>query len=253
MRRPLPPPLAQLTAKPVEWALFLDFDGTLVELAESPSAIRVPSELPKLLHNLIRRFDGAVAILTGRSLADLDRHLPSLTLPAAGQHGAERRLHDGQAEAAEQAPALAEARAELQRFVTRHPGVLMEDKGASLALHYRGNLKAQTVLAELAETIAARSGGALEVISGKAVYELRPAGSSKGGVLRAFLAEPPFAGRCPLVLGDDVTDESAFAVALALGGTAVKVGDGASLAPWCLPAPAAVRRWLGEESDSRRT
>lgn len=241
-----PPPICRLINDPGEWALFLDFDGTLVDLAESPDAIRVPPQLPALLFALDERFGGALAILTGRTLENLDHHLPAEKLAAAGQHGAERRLHAGAHEAAAASPALAVARNEMERFRTEHPGVLVEDKGASLALHYRAAPAAREALVAFAEAMVSASAGALELIHGKAVCELRPAGASKGRALQAFLAEPPFAGRRPLVLGDDVTDEDAFAVALDAAGVAIKVGAGATQAQWRLASPVAARAWLAE-------
>ncbi|MGH8226213.1 MAG: trehalose-phosphatase [Gammaproteobacteria bacterium] len=241
---PLPPPIAQLVSDPGEWALFLDFDGTLVDLAASPDAIQVPPALSPLLSDLRERFGGALAVLTGRALADLDRHLPGARLAAAGQHGAELRRHPQDRETVVESPALGAARIEFEHFGAEHPGVFMEDKGASLALHYRAAPEARAVLVALAETAAAASAGTLELIHGKAVCELRPAGSDKGRALRGFLAVPPFAGRRPLVLGDDVTDEEAFAAALNAGGAAIKVGEGATCAHWRLATPATARTWL---------
>lgn len=238
------PPLVQLTPDSRQWALFLDFDGTLVELAPTPDAIRVPPALPALLRDLARFFLGAVAIMTGRRLADLDRHLGGTRLPAAGQHGAERRIDPSQPAELPDAAALASARERIEAGARRHEGVLLEDKGASLALHYRAVPEVGDFLRRLAEDLVAESAGALELMPGKAVYEIRPAGSDKGTALHAFMQRPPFAGRRPLVVGDDLTDEYAFAAALAAGGSAVKVGDGATRAPWRIATPKAVREWL---------
>ncbi len=241
---PPPPPIAQLVGEPGGWALFLDFDGTLVDLAASPDAIRVPAQLPASLNGLRDRFGGALAILTGRALTDLDRHLAGAKLAAAGQHGTERRLHPGRHETVAESPALAPARIEFERFRVEHPRVFLEDKGASLALHYRAEPEARGALVTLAEKMAAASAGTLETIHGKAVCELRPSGASKGRALRAFLAESPFAGRRPLVLGDDVTDEEAFAAALDAAGEAIKIGEGATCAHWRFATPVAARVWL---------
>ncbi|MGH8273324.1 MAG: trehalose-phosphatase [Gammaproteobacteria bacterium] len=241
---PAPPPLRELIGNANDWALFLDFDGTLLDLAERPDAIRVPADLPRLLHDLAQRFGGAVAILTGRALANLDRHLPEPELAAAGQHGAEWRLAGQGAIAEVDRQALAGPRAEIKRFSATHPTVLVEDKGASIALHYRAAPEARAEVDALAETLVGASGGALEAISGKLLCELRPAGANKGRALRNFLAQAPFAGRRPLVLGDDVTDEAAFAAALVLGGSAIKVGEGESRAPWRLHDPKAAHAWL---------
>ncbi len=240
-----PPPLSELVDNDKR-ALFLDFDGTLLDLATSPDAIFVPEELPSLLRRLHERLDGALAILTGRSLADLDGYLPGLELPAAGQHGAERRLHSGDVASTVLTSALAAARGEIAQFKAAHSAILVEDKGASLALHYRSAPEQHGAIAGLSRRLVAESDGALEVIEGKAVCEIRPAGSNKGAALRALLAEAPFGGRLPLALGDDVTDEAAFGAALAANGQAIKVGDGPTEAGWRLADPAAVRAWLAQ-------
>lgn len=245
---PAPPPLDALAAAPAAWALFLDFDGTLVDLAPTPDAIEVPPELPGLLRELARRFGGALAIITGRALADLDRHLGGVRLPAVGQHGAERRPRPERAPSTARVAALDAARRRVRAFVHEHPGILIEDKGAALALHFRAVPAAGPAAAELAAAIAAESRGELDVTPGKAVVEVRPAGADKGAAVRAFLATAPFRGRRPLVLGDDVTDEAAFAAALAVAGTAVKVGPGPTRAPWRLAQPEAARRWLAGEA-----
>lgn len=241
---PAPPPLAELADDPAAWALFLDFDGTLVDIAPTPDAIVIPPELGVLLQTLVRRFRHALAIVTGRALADLDRHLGGLRLPAVGQHGAELRIDPARDAPAPDTPALAAARQRVREFARRHPAVLVEDKGAALAVHFRADPDAGPGVHELAEAIAADSGGALALTPGKAVCEIRPAGADKGAAVRRFLEAVPFRGRRPLVLGDDVTDESAFATAMAAHGTAVKVGAGNTCARWRLAAPAAVRRWL---------
>ncbi len=248
---PAPSP-EHLMGVPGEWALFLDFDGTLVELAASPDAIRVPVGLPDLLKGLVERFDGAVAILTGRALDDLDGHLPGFACSAAGQHGAERRLRPGRRALVAEVPALAATRRGIEDFRAAHPALFVEDKGASIALHYRAEPVMREAVLALADRAAAAAGGALERIDGKFVCELRPAGSNKGAALAAFLAEAPFAGRRPLAIGDDLTDEAAFAAAFEANGSAIKVGEGETRAPWRLTDPGAVRAWLARALDRRR-
>lgn len=230
------------------WALFVDFDGTLVELAARPDAISVPPELGTVLATLTDRFGGAVAILTGRSLRDLDRHLGDIVLPAAGLHGAERRIDPARRPLSAPAPELERLRRGAREFAAAHPGILLEDKGAALALHFRADPRLGPEVEAFARAAAAESGGALEALPGKCVWEIRPAGEDKGAAMSAFLGVPPFRGRRPLAVGDDVTDEAAFAAALAAGGAAVKVGEGETTAPWRLASPAAVRRWLGGEA-----
>ena len=240
-----PPPLLSVAGDAGRWALFLDFDGTLVELAPTPEAIVVPSRLPGLLQALSGRFSGALALVTGRSLSNLDRHL-GRSFPAAGQHGAQWRFVPDQPPRERHEPALEAARRRVHELAGSRPGLVVEDKGATLAVHYRAVPEAgREVHAEL-EALARASSGALEVISGKSVCEIRPAGADKGAALDTFLGTPPFAGRLPLMLGDDVTDEAGFAAALRAGGAAIKVGEGESLAPWRLPTPSSVLTWLSE-------
>ena len=176
-------------------------------------------------------FNGALAIFTGRALADLDHYL-GIRLPAAGQHGVQRRVDVGEPLWRASATLLDGARASVHKLAAAWPRLLVEDKGSTLAVHYRAVPEAGgRVHASLAAIVDA-SEGALEIQEGKYVYELRPAGVDKGAALKAFMNTPPFAGRVPLVVGDDVTDEAAFTEAIGAGGTAVKVGGGVSLAPW---------------------
>lgn len=243
-QKPPPPPPLTWPVPYADWALFLDFDGTLVELAATPDAIEVPLELPALLSRLGTCYSGALAILTGRSLNDLDRYLASPSWPAAGQHGAEIRRVAGGERFLCDTDVLDAARAELTGFVAHHAGILVEDKGASIALHYRGVPEAQWAVKSTTQALVRASQGALESIAGKALYEVRPAGANKGDALRSFLEVPPFSGRKPLVIGDDQTDEAAFEAALGLGGYAIKVGSGSTAAPLGLDDSAAVRCWL---------
>ena len=238
-----PPPLHALAADGRRWALFLDFDGTLVNLAPSPEKIKVPPELPRLLQELAAGFNGALAVFTGRELTNLDRHL-GIRLPAAGQHGVQRRLKADAQPRETTAPSLAAARDGLRELAESRPGLLVEDKGSTLAVHYRAAPGAGEQVHALFEEIVKESGNALEIQEGKYVYELRPAGVDKGTALEVFMNTPTFAGRLPLMVGDDVTDEAAFAAALRAGGTAVKVGEGPTCAPWRLASPHDVRDWL---------
>lgn len=247
----LPPPSRILISSPDEWALFLDFDGTLVDLAATPDAVKVPADLPALLNGLHHCFFGALAILTGRSLTNLDRYPGMSACAAAGQHGAEVRWRTGGETDVMHIPALDSVRGRIEDFVAHHPNVLIEDKGASLALHYRTAPAEKEAVQAQAEALARASSGALEVIAGKSLYELRPAGVNKGRALQGFLGAEPFVGKKPLVLGDDITDEAAFETALEAGGSAVKVGSGESLAPWRLADPEAARTWLADLCKDR--
>src|SRR3954468_13998491 len=240
----LPPPPALLDRA----ALFLDFDGTLVELAETPSAIRVPRALPALLDRLRRRFEGRLAIVSGRSLADLERHLPDAGIAFSGSHGLELRLADGSALALSAPIGLDDVRDRVEAFAGTGPGLIVEEKPAGIALHYRlapdEGARAEAFMAALAK----ERGFAVQ--RGAMVVELRPTGATKGDALRAFMMEPEFAGARPLFVGDDLTDEHGFAAAAELGGGGVLVGARrASAARWLLPDVPAVAHWLSHAAE----
>jgi trehalose 6-phosphate phosphatase len=227
---------------PDQAALFLDFDGTLAEIAPRPQDVRVPAALPGLLARLRDRLGGALAIITGRPVAEIDHFLAPLRLAVAGVHGAEGRQADGrhwQLMPAGLGPALARAEA----LAAAHPALLLERKGMALALHYRAAPHLEALCLEtLAQ--AARETPDVELMRGKCVVELKPSGASKGRAIEAFMREPPFARRRPVFIGDDVTDEAGFETVLRLGGEGIKVGAGASLAPHRLADPQAVFEWL---------
>lgn len=246
-----PPPLHDLADDGRCWALFLDFDGTLVDLAPSPETIKVPPELPRLLQGLVTGFSGALAIFTGRKLANLDRHL-GISLPAAGQHGVQRRLRADTQPRESPVPSLEGARDSLLELTAAWPRLLVEDKGSTLAVHYRAVPEAGGPVRALFAEIVEASGNTLEIQEGKYVCELRPRGVDKGAALEAFMDTPPFAGRLPLAVGDDVTDEAAFEAALRAGGSAVKVGEGPTRAPWRLASPRNVRAWLQAMLEANR-
>jgi trehalose 6-phosphate phosphatase len=221
---------------------FFDFDGTLASIARRPQDVRVRPEVVAALARLQVRCGGAVAVLSGRPVAEIDHHLRPLSLPVAGVHGAERRSVHGAWHCAA-APDLSAAVASLQAFVDDHPGLQLERKAVALALHYR-NAPDLAAACRAAMQTAQRSLPGMALLEGKKVLELKPAGADKGRALNAFMAEPPFAGRRPWFFGDDVTDEAGFAAVQALGGVAVKIGDGETVATWRLPDPAAMLAWL---------
>jgi len=229
------------------WAFFLDLDGTLLEIADTPEAVDPGEPEIILLGRLKNACGGAVALISGRSLSRIDQLFSPLILPAAGQHGAERRDAKGTRHRHRfPVTSLKPAAGGIRSFAARHQGLVFEDKGASVALHYRLAPQlaaaAQRAVREAAESL----GDQVEVQGGKMVVELKPAGCDKGKAIESFMQEPPFAGRVPVFLGDDVTDEYGFRVVNRLGGHSVKVGEGPSAARWRLQDPAAARAWLGE-------
>lgn len=234
-----PPPLSRFAPA----ALFLDFDGTLVELADAPGAISVPAELAPLLDRLSGRLGGRLAIVSGRAVDDLRSHLGGSAAVLSGSHGAELHYADGRSIPVLAPPGLAEARESIRRFASGSEGLLVEDKPAGVALHYRLAPERAEEADAFLETLAERSGLVLQ--RGKMVAELRPDGIDKGAALRRLMGEPPFAGARPVFVGDDLTDEDAFRAAAALGGEGVLVGPARpSAARWRLEGVAEVTRWL---------
>lgn len=234
----------RLPAARAEWAYFLDVDGTLIEFADSPGAVHVDDALLGLVARLHHACGGALALVSGRAVEDLSARLGSVRIPMAGQHGLERidgagHLHTH----ATPAPRKRELRQRLDTLVARHPGLLLEDKGLSLALHYRNAPRLAAWLHRtLAQWVADMDGLCLQ--KGKRVLEMKPAGFDKGSAIAEFMAEAPFRGRLPVFIGDDVTDEHGFARVNLLGGHSVKVGPGTTQARHRLSGVAAVRGWL---------
>jgi trehalose 6-phosphate phosphatase len=224
-------------------ALFLDFDGTLVELAETPDAIRVSPGLPPLLERLAQRLNGRLAVVSGRSIQDLERYLSCRGLAVSGSHGLELRLADGSFVPLAAPRELDGIREEVGRFAEVEPGLLVEEKPFSIAVHYRRAPERERQVHDFMTRLAAETG--LSVQQGKMVTELRPAGADKGDAVRAFMLQSPFAGGRPIFIGDDLTDEDAFHAAAELGGGGVLVGpDRESAARWRLDGVSAVAGWL---------
>jgi len=246
--QPAPRESAAIQAVPLPtsaWCLFLDVDGTLLELADHPGAVFVDPKLKSLLSRLRDAAGGAVALISGRTIADLDQLFSDPTLLLAGLHGCERRDAQGELHVAPVAlEQLSQVRAGLQRIVSRHPGLMLEDKGAGLALHF---LKARELEHELraeVSLLAAPLVPHFALLDGHAVIEIKPAAHTKDSAVSAFMEEEPFRGRMPIFIGDDRTDYAGFAAVRRFGGLAVAVGDRVK-ADWWLPGPAAVREWLG--------
>jgi trehalose 6-phosphate phosphatase len=230
-------------------ALFLDVDGTLLEIAATPYAVSVSGDVRERLRALSSAGGGAVALVSGRAIADLDALFAPLTLPSAGLHGFERRGASGgyRRQALPSRGALETARAAMLDLADRHAGLLVEDKRFALALHYREAPQLEDAVVKTMEDVATRLAGELELQHGKMVVELRPAGATKAEAVAAFLAEEPFAGRLPVFIGDDLTDEPAFELVNRRDGLSVIVGDRRpSAARACLADVAAVHDWLAQ-------
>lgn len=237
-RRPLPPPQR-------DWAYFLDIDGTLVDIADSPAGARLAPALRHLVEQLSQAAGGAVALISGRSIADIDNLLPGIRLPAAGQHGIERRdATGGISRHAFPSERFDRVRAQLAAAAARHRGLLLEDKGLSLALHYRRAPQLAGFAHRLVRSLLPTVGAQYCILAGKRIVEMKPAGKDKGVAVLEFMQEAPFKGRTPVFVGDDVTDEYGFATVNRLHGHSVKVGPGPTAAHWRLRDVRAVQEWL---------
>lgn len=246
LERPSPttearPPLPQ----PEGAALFLDLDGTLAPIEATPDAVRADHLRTRLLRRVVERFHGRVAILSGRSIAEVDRILDGVVPNVAGVHGLERRTSPGAITAVPPHPALGRVEETLACFAKGQRGLLVETKSRSVALHYRGHPPAEEACIDIGRRMAAMHG--LQLQEGRMVVELRTPGPDKGDSLRLFMAQAPFAGATPVMVGDDLTDEHAFEAAGDLGGWSVLVGDPRPTAALHrLRDPAAVLAWLEE-------
>jgi trehalose 6-phosphate phosphatase len=236
--RPPPPALAR------DCALFLDIDGTLAELAQTPDAVHIDETVAQALPRLARELGGALALVTGRAITSADLLFPGLKLPVAGQHGCERRDAAGAIHLhAPRKETYAKLCKLFRTLAKRNPELLIEDKGAAIALHYRAAPHlASHVHETLRREIAEAAGYTLQ--EGKMLVEVLPEGRDKGAAIDDFMAETPFAGRLPVFVGDDLTDEHGFATVERLGGWTVKVGAGRTMARYRLPSVASVSSWL---------
>ena len=226
-------------------ALFLDFDGTLVDIADRPDGVVVAPGLHDLIERVVARTSGAVAVVSGRRIQDIDGFL-GIPIAAAGMHGLEHRAAPGDEIHHQPAPPEMET---LRRRIAAFPflgdGVSMEDKGAGLAVHYRSNPSRQTDVVDAMEQAIADL-DSLHLICGKMVVEAKRRGFDKGAAVISFMKQRPFEGRTPIFIGDDVTDEDGIRAANAAGGFGIKVGEGDTDAPYRLPDVASVHRWLAQ-------
>lgn len=237
-----PPPLQELAgAAPL--ALFLDFDGTLVEIAATPGGIDVPRDLARRLEALARRIGGRLALVSGRSLDDLAHHLGAVAIARAGSHGVDRRGADGAAFGPVAAPLPPAALAEIATFAAVNLALHLETKSHGAALHFRAAPELADRAIAFAEELAGRFD--LKTKHGKSVVELVHPEADKAGAVGAFMAEAPFAGAVPVFIGDDITDEDGFRAARQLGGFGIIVGGRPeTAAQYRLADPSQLYRWL---------
>jgi trehalose 6-phosphate phosphatase len=237
-----PPPLDSGSA------LFLDVDGTLLEIAPRPELVRVPRGLPALIDRVASQRDAALALISGRRMDQLDALFQPWHGAAAGLHGLERRRADGTTESGlddESKAALDRLRPKLAALAADGGGLLLEDKGGALALHYRAAPQREPEIRAFAAALGREAASALRLIAGKMVIEFQQRTANKGVAIATFLSEPPFLGRQPIFVGDDTTDEDGFVEIRRRGGVAIRVGlSGATAANYRLPSVGAVLAWL---------
>lgn len=238
-------------------ALFLDLDGVLAPLAPTPDAVGPEPRRTRTVERLTHALGGRVAVVSGRTLAEIDRIVDGAARAASGVHGLQRRRADGVLSARDPAPSVKTALAAFHDFAEARPGVLVEDKGLSAGLHFRQAPSQADAALALATALADETGLALQ--PGSMVLELKTPGADKGTAVAAFMAEAPFAGATPVMVGDDLTDEAGFRAAEALGGFGVLVGpERPTAARYRLENVEAVLDWLGglasaatEEKEAR--
>jgi trehalose 6-phosphate phosphatase len=219
-------PMQALPPPSLEWCLFLDVDGTLIEFTDSPLQTFADADLKTLLGRVAERLGGAVALVSGRSIHYLDALFAPLCLPAAGLHGVERRKASGAIHGASFVDTqLDQARSALNSFVAAHPGTFAEDKGRTLALHFRMAPQHESAAREELTAIAAPLGSNYHIQEGTMTLEIKPRGFTKATAVKAFMSEPPFSGRTPVFVGDDLTDQDALRTVEDEGGISIAVGE----------------------------
>lgn len=239
-----PPPAS--SPEVARWALFLDIDGTLLDIASSPYAVVVPKGLCTTLSTLRDRLGGALALISGRALSSIDSLFQPLKLPAAGQHGAEIRLASGNVVRVWVSPGSLHAlRQEVDRALADLPGIVVERKSMGIAVHYRQVPEVSGELARRLTDVLARRRRGFHLMCGKFVFEVKPSDADKARSVEVFMRHDPFVGRIPIFVGDDRTDEDGFAAATRLGGHAVRVGTTPpGMSGYRLGSACEVRAWL---------
>ena len=228
-------------------ALFLDVDGTLLAIRDDPADVSAGSALIGTLEACFDRLGGAMALISGRSVAEVDRIFTPAVFPVAGAHGSELREGDGETVSAVDQPLPRDVLATLEAFTLRHDGLLLEHKRGGVSLHYRQAPALEAECRALANQLVDELGDAFRLIAGKMVFEIAPSAHNKGAAIRTLLEKPPFAGRTPVFIGDDATDEDGFRVVNELGGVSIRVGDiDQSAARHRIAGVADVSAWLRE-------
>jgi trehalose 6-phosphate phosphatase len=248
------PSAPPISIDPRGTAILLDIDGTLLDIAPTPLDVRVSDALRETLASLFARFGGAIAFVSGRPVAEMDRIFHPLRLPAVGGHGAEIRFAPGSGIRRSKIASLDDGlRAAFARIGRIGEGIIVEDKGYSLAIHYR---LAPDLGGEIMKAVTAvcenERCNSLEILPGKLVIEIKPGGYDKGTGLREMMSVPPFTGRTPIFVGDDITDSAAFAALPDFGGTGFSVGGTVPGTSFNFDGPQDVRRWLRHLIEERR-
>jgi trehalose 6-phosphate phosphatase len=240
---PSPPPPT------LDCCLFLDVDGTLVELTDTPSQTVSDAQIKQLLADLADKLEGAVALVSGRQISTLDRLFAPLRLPAAGLHGVERRRADGVMQGGNFVDThLDTARVQLKALVAAHSGTLLEDKDRNIAIHFRLAPQFAEEIRTAVIAIVEPLGRSYQIQAGDMMYEIKPRGFTKATAIRAFMQEPPFSGRRPVFIGDDLTDQDGFPTVESLGGISIGVGNRVQ-GQYHLDDVTAVRAWLRRLAD----
>jgi trehalose 6-phosphate phosphatase len=228
------------------WALFLDIDGTILELAETPGQVVVSARLRGLVRNLNTAMGTALALVSGRSLSGIDDLFQIPSLSAAGLHGVECRTGvDGITHVQSVDESVMQSfRSRLKCCIGRYPGLVLEDKKLSIAIHFRRAAHLQTAVEKILHETIADHDSAFHIQHGKMIAEIKPRGADKGFAIRRLMQAPPFRDRSPVFIGDDITDEDGFLVINEMHGTSIKVGAGRTGAAYRLAQPAEVIDWL---------
>ena len=226
-------------------AFFLDVDGTLLEIEDHPADVRADASLIEMLANISTGLDGAMSLISGRQIADLDRIFAPVRFAAAGAHGSELRQHPDDAVAITESSLPAPILDDIRTFVEQNPGLLLEEKRGGVSLHYRRAPHLEQQCKTYVATLLPEIDSDFRLIAGKMVLELAPIDHDKGAAITEMMRREPFSGRRAVFVGDDVTDEDGFRAVNAMGGITIRVGGNrGSAADYALPDVAAVHRWL---------